>query len=95
MLALIALGVTVAAAVAGYVNTRRFVRHRLRYVDAVQRTVAPFVAGAAASLVAAPIVWLVPVLGLGTALLFGFAVGTGVAHGARDVRRSGAGLLEP
>lgn len=95
MLALLAIGVTLGVTVAAYTQTRRFVRQRLRYVDAVQRVIAPFVAGAAAAVVAAPVVWLLPMLGAGTALLLGLAVGTGVAHGARDVRRTTAGLLEP
>ncbi|HTL93924.1 MAG TPA: hypothetical protein VL157_00170 [Gemmatimonadaceae bacterium] len=44
---------------------------------------------------ASPVVWFLPAVGTGAALLFGLAVGTGVAHGARDVRKGTAGLLEP
>lgn len=75
------------ATIAGYVNARQFVRRRLRFVDSVQKPIVPVVAGAAAALVAAPVVWLLPVLGTGTAIVFGIGVGVGVAHGARDVKR--------
>lgn len=87
MIEIIALAVTFTATIAGHVGARRFVRERLRFVDAVQRRRAPWIAGGAALLIAAPIAWVAPVIGLGSALLFGAAVGTGVAYGARDVRR--------
>jgi hypothetical protein len=94
MLELIMLGAAVGAIGAGYLNVRRFVRDRLRFVDGVQRGSAPYVAGAAATVAALPVVWLLPVLGAGTALLFGAGIGLGVARGARDVRLSGL-LGEP
>lgn len=87
MIEIIALAVTFIATIAGHVGARRFVRERLRFVDAVQRRRAPWIAGGAALLIAAPIAWIAPAIGLGSALLFGAAVGTGVAYGARDVRR--------
>ena len=86
MLELIALGMTAAAAVIGFVGTRGFVRDRLRFVDAVQKGSAPWVAGIVAALVAVPVVALVPLVGIGTALIFGLSVGAGVAVGARDIR---------
>jgi len=95
MIGLLGLAATVAALVLGYVNARHFVRSRLRFVDAVQRKVAPWVAGAVAAVVVTPLAWLLPAVGVGSVLLFGLAVGTGVAHGARDVRRADAGLLRP
>lgn len=95
MIGVIALAVTGVAVVLGYVNSRHFVRTRLRYVDALQRKAAPLVAGLVAALIATPVAWLLPFVGAGAALLFGVAVGTGVAHGARDVRRGTPGLLEP
>jgi len=95
MLGLIGLAVTAAAVIIGYVNSRHFVRTRLRYVSAVQRRVAPWVAGVGAALLGGTVAWLLPVIGTGAAVLFGIAVGTGVAHGARDARRSTPGLLEP
>jgi hypothetical protein len=73
--------------VAGYIKTRQFVRRRLRFVDAVQKPVAPVAAGVVAAVVAAPVVWLLPVLGAGAAVVFGAGIGLGVLHGARDVKR--------
>jgi hypothetical protein len=87
MLGLIGFAVTVAAAVFGYLQSRSFVRRRLAYVDAVQGGAAPVVAGVAAALLAAPLVALLPLVGGGTAILFGGAVGAGVSAGARDTRR--------
>ena len=87
MIEIIGLGITFGATLVGHIGARRFVRDRLRFVDAVQRRRAPWIAGGAALLVAAPVAWVMPLVGLGSALLFGAAVGTGVAYGARDVRR--------
>ena len=70
-------------------------RARLRYVDAVQKPVAPVIAGVVGALLAAPVVWLLPFVGTGTALLFGASVAVGVAAGAKDIRRGNAGLIEP
>src|SRR5688572_8815429 len=83
----IALATTLAASVGGHVGARRFVRERLRFVDAAQTRRAPWIAGAAAILVATPVVWLLPIVGAGTAILFGLGIGSGVAIGARDIRR--------
>lgn len=86
MVELVILGVAAGIGV-GYVKVRRFVRNRLRFVDAVQTPAAPFAVGAVAALAAAPLVWLLPVVGAGTALVFGAGMGLAVSHGARDVRR--------
>jgi O-antigen/teichoic acid export membrane protein len=94
MLGLLGLSITLAAVILGYMNSRRFVRTRLRYVDAAQRWTAPLLAGLGAAVLATPVAWLLPLVGGGTALLFGVAVGTGVAHGARDGTR-GTALIEP
>lgn len=72
--------------VMGHLTARSWVRRRLRFVDAVQGRAVPIALGIGAALVAAPVVWVLPVLGEMTALLFGVAVGTGVARGARDIR---------
>lgn len=87
MIVALAAAVSVAVAAVAYLKSRGFVRRRLRYVDAVQRTRAPWIAGIGAAIVAAPVVWLLPVIGAGTALLFGAGVGLGVSAGARDIRR--------
>ena len=92
MFELIGLAATAAVAFGGFYQSRLFVRKRLEYVDAVQNPIAPIVAGAAAVALAAPVVWLLPLVGGGTALLFGLGVGSGVAAGRRDIRnRLGAG----
>ncbi|HEV2131371.1 MAG TPA: hypothetical protein VGR27_09735 [Longimicrobiaceae bacterium] len=87
MLGLIALTMTVAATVVGYLQTRSFVVRRLAYVDAVHRPGAGLLAGFGAAAMATPIAWIVPLIGTGTAILFGAGVGMGVRHGARMLRR--------
>lgn len=67
--------------------TRRFVRNRLRYVDAVQKRIAPWAAGGATFLASLLLVPIVPVVGIGTAITAALAVGAGVAAGARDIRQ--------
>ena len=87
MFELIAFAAAVTAAAFGYLQSRGFVRRRLAYVDAVHRGSAPILAGMAAAVVAMPLVAFLPIVGGGTALLFGAGVGAGVAAGARDTRR--------
>lgn len=70
-----------------YGSTRTFVRNRLRYVDAIQKGIAPWAAGGAVFVVGSIVVGLLPVVGIGTALTAAFAVGSGVAAGARDIRQ--------
>jgi hypothetical protein len=84
MFELIVLG----AAVVAYVQVRRFVRERLRFVDGIQRRGLPFAAGVATTLAMFPVVWLLPGVGGGMAILIGGAIGLGVSRGARDVRAS-------
>lgn len=88
MFELIGLAAAGVASGWGYLSSRKFVRDRLRYVDAVRKPTAPVVAGTVAALAAAPVVWLLPIVGAGTAVVFGVGVGAGVAHGSRDVNRS-------
>ena len=94
MLALISIAATAGATAFGYLQARSFVRGKLRFVDAVHGFAAPLLAGLAAMLIASPIVWLLPLVGEGTAILFGIAVAAGVSSGARDIRkRIGAGTV--
>lgn len=86
MFEILMLGAAVGGTGAGYVGVRRFVRERLRFVDGVQLRGVPVAVGIAATLAATPVVWLLPVVGAGTAILFGAGVGLAVSHGARDVR---------
>lgn len=77
--------VTLAAGLAGYYLSRNFVRHRLRFVDAVHSPFAPLVAGAAAALIAWPAV-LLPFVTFTTAIVFGIGTGLGTASGSRAIR---------
>jgi hypothetical protein len=83
---LVTVGAVVVSAFA-YIQSRLYVRRRLQFVDAVHSPAAPFVAAGLALALAAPVVWIVPFVGAGSALMFGAAVGFGVARGARDVRK--------
>lgn len=87
MLHFIGIVATAAATLFGYLAARRFVEDRLRYVDGIHTLRAPLVAGVVAALVAAPVVWLLPFVGAGTAVLFGAGVALGVANGSREVRK--------
>ena len=84
---LLAVIVAWSAAFFGYSKARTFVRERLRYVDAVYRVSAPWKAGFVAAIVMTPIAWALPVVSGASAMLFGLAVGLGVAAGRRDLRR--------
>lgn len=79
-----------AAAGAGmaisYIKVRDFVRNRLRFVDAAQRRSTPWLAGIGATLALSPLLPFIPVLGGGTAIVFGIVVGTAVRNGQREVR---------
>ena len=83
---MIQLALTLAAGLAGSLLARGFVRQRLRFVDAVQSPVAPLVAGILAALAAWPLA-LLPVVTLGTTLVFGLGTALGTASGARWLRR--------
>ncbi len=86
MFGMITLLIALAAVVVGYSGARKFVRDRLRYVDGAQKGTAPIVAGIVAFLIALPVVWLLPLVGMGTAIAFAISVATGVAVGARDIK---------
>lgn len=94
MWGLITLAVTIAISWVGYGTARRFVRERLRYVEAALKPGAAIVAGLVALLIAIPVVsfaHIIPLVGSlltgGTALVFGLSVGLGVRSGAQDVKR--------
>lgn len=86
-LSFVAFILTLAAVAAGYVLSRRFVRERLRFVDAAQRGTAPWIAATGALLVGLVAALVLPFVGAGSALCFALAVGLGVSAGARDIRR--------
>jgi hypothetical protein len=85
---LLAFALSSAAVIIGFTQAKAFVSQRLRYVDAARSPLAPLVAGVGAALVAAPIVWMLPIIGAGSAIAFGLSVGLGVAAGTKEVRRS-------
>jgi predicted TIM-barrel enzyme len=87
MYIILSFALSLVLAMLAYAQTRSFVTRRLRYVDAIQSAIAPFAAGAIAAVAALPLTFL-PLIGVGTAISIGLAVGTGVAQGARDVRHS-------
>lgn len=93
MIELIGLAATTALTFVGYYQARAYVERRLQYVEAVHGMRAPLLAGLGAALIAAPVVAIVPVVGAGTACLFGIGVGAGVAAGARNIRRRIGGSI--
>ena len=87
MLTLIAAGIAGAAGIFGHTQARRFVGRRLRFTSFVEKPSLGVMAGVTAAVVAAPVVAVIPLIGAGTALVFGAGVGTGVALGAQDAKR--------
>lgn len=89
MFELIGFSLLGASLVFGYTTARQFVRARLRYVDAIRSIKAPVLAALGAAIVTMPVFALLPLpfFTIGTAALFGAAVGAGVRAGAKDVQR--------
>jgi inosine-uridine nucleoside N-ribohydrolase len=81
------LAITTVATIFGYWQAKQFTQNKLRFVDAVHKTSTPVLAGLGATVVAIPIVAFVPLIGVGTAILFGAGVALGVNAGARDIRK--------
>lgn len=73
-----------AALVGGYVASKDFTKRRLRFVDAIHARPAPLVAGVAVALLAAPVVWMLPIVGAGTAIALGAGVGLGVRSAQKE-----------
>ena len=86
MFELIALGVAGAAGIFGHIKSRRFVGKRLRYTSIVETPGLGLWAGVGATVLAAPVVALLPIVGAGTAIVIGAGVGTGVALGVKDTK---------
>jgi hypothetical protein len=72
------------AGVYGHLQSRKFVGRRLRYTTIVEKPALGLWAGVGATLVAAPLVAVLPLVGVGTAIVIGAGVGTGVALGVKD-----------
>ena len=86
MLDLLAFAATIAAGAFGFIVARKFVRDRLKFVDGAQSIRGALLAGLIAWAVATPLTWILPLVGTGTAILFGVSVAFGVRAGARDIR---------
>jgi hypothetical protein len=84
---MIGLAIAVAASMVGYWQARQFTQNKLRFVDGVHKMGVPLLAGLGAALIATPIVWILPLVGTGTALLFGLGVALGVSAGAKEIRK--------
>jgi hypothetical protein len=81
---------TITAGAIGFILTRNFVRGRLRFVDAVHSSWAPYITGVIAGMLVWPAA-LLPFFSIVTAVAFGIGTGLGTASGARAIRmRSGA-----
>ena len=87
MLTLLTLGIAGAAGILGHTRARSFVGRRLRFTSFVEKPALGLMAGVAATVVASPVVALLPLVGAGTAIVFGAGVGTGAALGAKDAKR--------
>jgi hypothetical protein len=72
------------AAVYGHMKSRKFVGRRLRYTTIVEKPALGLWAGVGATVLAAPIVAVLPIVGAGTAIAIGAGIGTGVALGVKD-----------
>ena len=81
---LLSLGAAAGAGIAGYVGSKDFAQKKLRFVDAAHNPAVPWIAGGVVALVAAPVVWILPIVGAGTALALGAGVALGVKSAQRD-----------
>ena len=78
-----------AAALFGFSFARQYTLKRLRFVDGIRNPVWPWAVGLVAALVAAPVAWILPFVGTGSAILFGAATALGSASGVKALRRGG------
>lgn len=86
MFGLIAAGIAGAAGIYGHFKSRNFVGQRLRYTSIVEKPALGVWAGVGATVLAAPVVALLPIVGGGTAIAIGLGVGTGTALGVGDAK---------
>jgi hypothetical protein len=94
MIGILLLAALAVVVVGSYTTARRFVRDRLRYVDAALAPAAPWVAFAGAALFGVGATTVLPWYGIGSALAFAASVGAGVHAGARDIRVGSGYRLE-
>jgi hypothetical protein len=86
MFGLIAAVIAGVAGVLGHMKSRHFVGRRLRYTSIVDRPMLGLWVGVGTTVVVAPIVTVLPMVGASTAIALGLGVGTGVAMGVKDSR---------
>jgi hypothetical protein len=82
---LISIAISLAVTSLGFAVARAYVRDRLKFVDAVHTMKAPVIAGLVAWAVFMPLT-MFPLIGVGTAIVFGLSVGLGVRAGSKDIR---------
>ena len=73
----------------GFAFARDYTLRRLRFVDTTRNPAWPWIVGLLAAVVAAPVMWLLPLVGAGTAAIFGIGTGLGTASGVKALRRGG------
>ena len=88
MFDLIATVIAGAAGVLVHMKSRYFVMQKLRYTSIVDKPMLGVWFGIGTTIVVAPIVAVLPIVGAGTAIAVGIGVGTGVAMGVKDSKRS-------
>ncbi|MDG2282660.1 MAG: hypothetical protein P8L45_06040, partial [Longimicrobiales bacterium] len=59
---------------------------KLRYTSIVEKPMLGVWVGVGATVLAAPVVAVIPIIGAGTAIAIGAGIGTGVALGVKDSR---------
>lgn len=82
---LVSIGISLAVTSLGFAVARRYVRDRLKFVDAIHTMKAPVLAGLVGWALFMPLTML-PLIGVGTAIVFGLSVGLGVRAGAKDIK---------
>lgn len=86
IVAWVSTAITIAAGLAGFFWTRRFVARRMRFVDAVYSPAAPFIIAALAMLIAWPVSAL-PLVTATASAIFGIGAGLGTISGVKSLRR--------
>jgi hypothetical protein len=72
----------------GYKYTKKFVVKKLRFVPKARKKAAPWIAGAGAMLIAAPLAGILPIVGALTAAAFGAGVAGGIVAGDRELDKT-------
>jgi hypothetical protein len=76
------------AAYGGYRYTKKFVIKKLRFVPRARKRAAPWLAGAGAVLLVAPLAAILPIIGGLTAAAFGAGVAGGIVAGDRELDKT-------